>query len=96
MLHTILLLLVQCKPRRVKLKAATWYAVQICGLSLSNSLLWSWDPLIVAALLFAGPFLSYSKQQLELMEHLEALRKMTGWIFEEEMRELGHAWKLDE
>jgi hypothetical protein len=98
LLHITQLLLVLCKPRNIehgavtKLKTAPWYAVQICGLSLSNPEIWSWDPLIVAALLFAGSFLSYSEQQLELMEHMEALREMTGWRFEQEIQGLQEFW----
>jgi hypothetical protein len=47
----------------------------------------------VAALLFAGSFLSYSEQQLELMERLEVMRQMTGWMFEEEIQDLEEFWK---
>ena len=93
------MLLVQCKPHNTansaakSLKTTPWYAVQICGLSSSNPTLWSWDPLIVAALLFAGSFLSYSERQLELMEHSKVLRQMTGWMFEQEIQDLEEFWK---
>jgi hypothetical protein len=96
--HLMQMLLVQCKPRRISTRAAklvntaAWHAVQVCGLSLSNSILWSWDPLVVAALLLAGSFVSYSEQQQELMEHLIFLKRMTGWGFDLEIQNLETLW----
>ena len=47
--HLISILLLNSRPRNtdharpVKLKSITWHAVQICGLSMSNNILWSWN-----------------------------------------------------
>ena len=98
--HLTCLLLIRSKPRKVDGKAGkglrteTWHAVQLCGLSLSNTILWNWDPVIVAALLYAGPLLSYAGQQKELLLHLVVLRKTTGWLIEEEIHRLEEFWKV--
>ncbi|KAH6669217.1 hypothetical protein B0J14DRAFT_641139 [Halenospora varia] len=92
--HLTSLLLIQCRPRRLdqgvvrKMKTETWHALQICSLSLSNKLLWSWDPAIIATLLHCGRLLSYSAQQEELVEHLQKLQLMTGWKFQRDIGEL--------
>ncbi|KAH8676474.1 hypothetical protein BGZ60DRAFT_402691 [Tricladium varicosporioides] len=92
--HLTSLLLIQCRPRRLnqavvrKMKTETWHALQICSLSLSNKLLWSWDPVIIAALLHCGRLLSYSAQQEELIEHLRKLQLTTGWEFQAAIGEL--------
>lgn len=98
--HLTSLLLLQFKPRRVDarsakfLKTTTWHAVEVCGLSLSNPLLWSWDPIVVAALIRAGLSLSYVSQQEELFAHLRRLESLTGWILENELRDLKEFWKM--
>ena len=97
--HLMCLLLIQSRPRKIipnsakSLKTAPWYAVQLCGMSLSNNELWSWDPVIISALIFAGSFLSYAGQQTELLKHLRTLEKMTGWLFKKEIQELGELWE---
>lgn len=97
--HLSYILLNQCKPRQIQSRAAkgintaSWHAVQICGLALSNPILWSWDPVAVAALLFVGPLLSYSEQQVELLLHLKLLRRTTGWNFDQEIHDLQQFWK---
>lgn len=70
------------------MKTETWHALQICSVSLSNKLLWSWDPAIIATLLHCGRLLSYSAQQEELIEHLQKLQLMTGWKFQRDIDEL--------
>ncbi|CZR69836.1 uncharacterized protein PAC_19736 [Phialocephala subalpina] len=98
--HLTRMLLSQCKPRKIEkrivegLRTASLYAVQICGLSLSNPLVWSWDPVVVASLLAAGPLLSYSEQQGELLEHLKRLSFITGWKFGQELQDLEDVWKF--
>jgi hypothetical protein len=99
--HLTHILLIQCKPRQVpsqfakSLNTAPWHAVQLCGLALSNPILWSWDPIAVASLLLAGSFISYSEQQTELLQHLKQLRMTTGWIFDQEIQDLEVFWKAD-
>lgn len=97
--HLTSLLLLQSRLRKINdgatrsLKTAPWRAVQLCGLSLSNSTLWSWDPVIIAALIFAGSCLTYSGQQTELLEHLRVLEKMAGWNLRRNIQELEEFWK---
>ena len=58
--HLISLPLIQCKQhnsggRVVKgLKTIPWHGVQTGGLTLRNHLLWSWDLVVIAALICAG------------------------------------------
>lgn len=98
--HLTCLLLIQSRPRQINdtaeksLKTAPWRAVQLCGLSLSNAVLWSWDPVVVAALIFAGSLLTYAGQQTELSEHLQKLEKMTGWVLKQDIEKLEEFWKV--
>lgn len=98
--HLTCLLLLRSKPRKVfgrdakSLKTTTWHAVEICGLSMSNPLFWSWDPVVVAALIPAGPTLSYAAQQKELLEHLRRLEKLTGWAIRKALQDLEDNWRI--
>ncbi|KAH9223010.1 hypothetical protein DL95DRAFT_440743 [Leptodontidium sp. 2 PMI_412] len=104
--HLTSLLLLQCLPPRLKLKlkltqtallqslkTETWHAVQICSLALSNRVIWSYDPVVIAALLLAGRMLSYEAQQQELIRFLRTLRVVTSWVFDAEIAELEEAWE---
>lgn len=97
--HFISILLLISRPRNVertmssRLKTTTWHAVHVCGLSMSNNILWSTDPVVVAALLHAGPSLSYVAQQIELLRHLRRLEKTTGWKFGGEVVQLEEFWR---
>jgi hypothetical protein len=97
--HITCLLLLQCKPRAIRgrvttqLKTVTWHAVQLCGLSISNNITWSWDPVSVSVILHAGQLLSYTEQQHELLVHLQQLAKLTGWRIHREIRNLAENWQ---
>lgn len=81
-------------PRKIddretkELRKDTWHAVQICWLSSSNSILWSWNPVVIAALVYSGPFTTYSGQQHDLLEHLPMLEKASEWILDHKIRKL--------
>jgi hypothetical protein len=75
------------------MNTSAWHAVQLCGLVLGNPIIWSWDPVVVVALILAGPYLSYLEQQRELLQHLKILKKMTKWDFEQEIEGLKDIWK---
>lgn len=100
--HLTNILLIESKPRRVEhraikeFKPATWHAVRICGLSLSNPILWSWDPVVVAALMHAGCMLSHAGQQKDILEHLRRLEKLTGWEFGQNLKELEEFWMISQ
>ena len=87
------------KPRNIdyatnnKLETTTWHAVQICSLSMSNNILWSWDPVVVAALLHSGRSLSYGAQQDELLRHLRLLEETTMWKIGSEIDRLENFYK---
>lgn len=97
--HLTSLLLLVSQPRNIdrtvssKLRTTTWHAVQICGLSMSNNVLWSWDPLVVLSLLHAGQSLSYGAQQMELLRHLRRLEETTAWKFGGEVDRLEDFWR---
>ncbi|KAG9235733.1 hypothetical protein BJ875DRAFT_458272 [Amylocarpus encephaloides] len=97
--HLTSLLLIQSRPRKINtraakgLKTAAWHAVQLCGLSISNNMAWSWEPVVMAALVFSGPFLSYGGQHGELAGHLRGLDRMTGWQVEREVERLERFWR---
>lgn len=97
--HLISLLLLISRPRNIdpttigKCRTTTWHAVQICGLSMSNNILWSWDPVVIAALLHAGQSLSYGAQQKELLLHLRRLEETTAWKIGGEVDQLVAFWR---
>ena len=97
--HLSCLLLLKGRPhslRRMKtacLKTIPWHSVQLSGISRSNRLPWSWDPIVTTALLFAGKSLSYCGQQNEMMQHLQALSVLTGWKMRKEIEKLKEFWR---
>lgn len=94
--YTTNLFLLQCVPLRMKrnidqrLITATWHAVQLCGLSLSTDIRWSWDPLALASLVKVGRLLSYKDQQSELLGHLLHLQQLTRKL--DELERLRRLW----
>lgn len=100
--HLSCLLLLQCRPhslRRAKntcLKTVSYHAVYLCGVSKSNRLAYSWDPILIAGLLYAGKYLSYCRQQIELLQQLEALAELTGWKMRKEIQRLQEIWKASQ
>jgi hypothetical protein len=98
--HLSCLMLAQNRPhslRRMKstcLRTIAYHSVHLCGISRSNSLAWSWDPILVATLLFVGKFLSYHGQQIELLQHLTELTGLTGWKTSKEIDRLQEHWRV--
>jgi len=98
--HLSCLLLLQSRPhslRRMKstcLRNIVYHSVYLCGISKSNRLGWSHDPLVLAALLRAGTVLSYRGQQMEMLQHLNALTGLTGWKTSKEMDRLQEYWRV--
>lgn len=98
--HLSCLLLLQSRPhslRRMKstcLRNIVYHSVYLCGISKSNRLGWSHDPLVLAALLRAGTVLSYRGQQMEMLQHLNALTGLTGWKTSKEMDRLQEYWRF--
>jgi len=99
MYHTACLLLLQARPptlqRISKMKTPTWYAVQICGLSISNDLNWSCDPVIMAALVYAGRLISYQEQKDELEDFLWGVAKVSGWQIADQIEDMLEGWRAD-
>ena len=98
--HLSCLMLLQNRPhsfRRMKstcLRTIVYHSVYFCGISKSNRAAWSWDPIVVAALLHAGRFLSYRGQQTELLQHLKELAELSGWKTGKEMDKLQEHWRV--
>lgn len=97
--HTTCLLLLEAKPPALRqlphLKTPTWHAVQICGLCVGNNAHWSWDPTILAALVYSGRFISYHEQREELLEFLRLVMEGTGWKIDQEVDEMVTGWRSD-
>jgi hypothetical protein len=97
--HLTCFLLLQIRPHYLRqtqsriLKTIPLHAVYLCGISTSNRLTWSWDPITVTTLLYAGKSLSYIKQQEGLLGHLGLLRNLTGWKMDNEIQKLSSLWK---
>jgi hypothetical protein len=81
------------KDESTCLKTIPWHAVNLCGISKSNRLAYSWDPIVVIALLYAGKSLSYRGQQNEMLQHFKALADLTGWKMRQEIQRLKELWK---
>jgi len=99
MYHTASLLLLQTRIpnlRRISnLKTPTWYAVQICGLGISNNPQWSCDPVVIAALVYAGRLISYQEQKDELEQFLWGVAKGSGWQVAGQIEEMLEGWRAD-
>lgn len=95
--HFSAMVMLQIKPRVLKLsrhnrQSAAWYAVQVCGISISNESPGAWDVAVVAAVLNAGRLLSFEGQQRELLAHVSRIQKATGWKIAGEVVELEAWW----
>jgi len=99
MYHTASLLLLQTRipslQRFSNLKTPTWYAVQVCGLSISNNPQWSCDPVIIAALVYSGRLISYQEQKDELEEFLWGIAKGSGWQIADQIEDMLDGWRAD-
>jgi hypothetical protein len=97
--HTASVLLLQSKPPTVRpsshLKTPTWHAVQICGICIGNNAQWSYDPTILAALIYAGRLISYQEQKKELLDVLRVLVKGSGWQVGGAIDEMIEWWRVD-
>ncbi|KAH8593957.1 hypothetical protein B0O99DRAFT_183972 [Bisporella sp. PMI_857] len=100
MYHTASLLLLQTKPpvlrQTPKLRTPAWYATQICGLCISNGAQWSSDPVIIAALVYAGRLISYQEQRSELEDFLLRVTNECSWRFREQIEEMLEGWRADD
>lgn len=97
--HTTSMLLLQVKPPRarssMRLKNPTWHAVRICGICMGNDFQWSYDPTILAALIYAGRFISYGEQKNELVKLLRRLVRESGWQLGSAIDEMTDRWRED-
>ena len=97
--HITSVLLLQVDPfveqQPTHIKNATWHAVRICGICIGNKAEWSYDPTILAALAFAGRFISYWEQKRELLVALQTLVKGSGWPVNSAIDKLVQQWRDD-
>lgn len=96
--HTTALLLLQCKPRMLRLSSGktshVWHAQQICGISASNDESKTWDFTLLASLLVAARVMTHSAQHAVVLETLERVRRITGWRVGSEIDRLRSFWNL--
>lgn len=97
--HITAILLLQKKPPNERssshIKHPTWHAVQICGICIGNNSQWSYDPTILASLIYAGRFISYWEQKKELLGILKSFSKDSGWQVCSAVDDLVERWQVD-
>lgn len=62
---------------------------------MGNNAQWSYDPTILAALIYAGRLISYQEQKKELLEALQVLVKASGWQVGGAIDEMVEWWRVD-
>lgn len=96
--HTTTLLLLQCKPRTLRLSSGktsqVWHAQKICGISAANELSRTWDFILLASLLIAARVMTHSSQHTVIIETLERVRILTAWRIGSEIYRLRAFWNL--
>lgn len=96
--HTTALLLLQCKPRTLRLSSGktsqVWHAQQICGMAASNDLSRTWDFTMLASLFVAARVMTHSSQHAVIIETLERVQRLTAWRIGSEIDRLRTFWNL--
>lgn len=96
--HTTALLLLQCKPRTLRLPngktSPVWHAQKICGIAASNDLSRTWDFTLLASLLMAARVMTHSSQHAVIIDTIEQVRRLTGWRVDSEIDRLRVFWNL--
>lgn len=100
MYHTACMLLLEGKPPQIRsswhLKSSTWHTLRICGICIGNNAEWSYDPTILAALIYAGRFISYRQQKKELVDFLRNIVQGSGWQMGIAVDEMIEQWQVDD
>lgn len=106
--HTALLLLLQCKPRTMRMQQTAaaaqhptstsplWHAQRICSIAMSNNGRASWHPTLLASFLLAAKYLTHASQQGVILEHFARVKALTRWNFDEDVRALKEYWSMSE
>ncbi|KAF2094753.1 hypothetical protein NA57DRAFT_60171 [Rhizodiscina lignyota] len=97
--HTALLLLLQCKPRTLRLKeqrgapiSQLWHAQRICSIAINNDSGDNWHPTLVVSLLLAAKLMTHASQQQAILQHLKHVRAITGWEIQDIAQILEEEW----
>ena len=98
MYHTAMLLLLEHRPRTVKLDnhqqaqmSPLWHARRICGIALNNDRAACWDPLLLGAFYTAARRMTHEDQQEAILAGLRQIQSF-GWRLESLQRKLQREW----
>jgi hypothetical protein len=99
--HTAVLLLLQCKPRTLKVSTSKGssasrlrHAQQICAIAISNDGPQRWDLSMAASMLVAAKLMTHEDQLRAVVAALEAAERTMGWRLGEEVEKLQRQWSL--
>lgn len=102
--HTAMLLLLQHKPKTVGAASGLgrsasmsplWHAQKICGISINNDDINSWDFSLVASFYLAAKGMTYVPQQEVITRRVEKIATMTGWNLSSLLPRLRQIWHPD-
>lgn len=102
MYHTAMLLLLQRRPRTLKLAegqrssltSPLWHARRVCGVALSNDRRECWDTSLVASLVAAARYMTHEAQHRAILACISRVQKHTGWILGDCRRLLMAEWGM--
>ncbi len=102
--HTAMLLLLQNRPRTVRLGAqsqpsaamsAIWHAQRICGISLNNHRKSCWDPALISSFVLASRTMTHETQHRAILTGLDEISKLTSWDLDRYKAMLRTEWGHD-
>ncbi|KAH8899977.1 hypothetical protein GQ53DRAFT_205930 [Thozetella sp. PMI_491] len=102
--HTAMLLLLQNRPRTIKLGAQTkpsstmsalWHAQRICGIALNNDRRECWDPALVSSFVLAAKIMTHEAQHRAVLDGLDKIARLTGWAMDHHKAALRFDWGHD-
>jgi hypothetical protein len=101
--HTAILLLLQQKPRTLKLMdhrsvliSPLWHIHRICGIALNNDRRECWDLSLLASLFLAAREMTHEAQHKAIEQGLLRIQKLTGWDVQHLLTKLHDSWRLAE
>jgi len=99
--HTGMLLLLQNKPRfankpskNTPAMSTLWHAHRICGIAIQNDRSGWWDPCLIASIVVAGRTATHVSQHSAIIDTLQSVQRLTGWIINPCIDQLKNEWRL--
>lgn len=101
--HTAMLLLLQNKPRTLRLAdrhssivSPLWHAQRICNIALNNDRRDCWDLCLLASFLVAARRMTHESQHQAILQGFERIKALTGWDISDCLSTLREEWHLAE